>query len=351
VPLPINHPLVSGVTTDSALVKAYSGVKQESPPVWFMRQAGRSLPEYKKIREKISMLDACLSPEVAAEITLQPVRRHKVDAAIFFSDIVIPLKLAQVDVEIVSGIGPVIASPVQDFNSAKNLMDPEQIDFSKISEAVNITSSELNNIPLIAFCGAPFTVASYLIEGGPSKSLPVTRSIMLNDPKAWDQIMTWVARISAKFLQAQVHAGASALQVFDSWAGKLSKNEYETYAAPYTKKLFKEVTDLPVAKVHFGLGTKDILTQMHEVGPSVMGIDYHTPLDYAINILGPLVPLQGNIDPNKLLGPYQELIEHVEEIIEKGRAARSHVLNLGHGVIPDTNPDVITKLVEYIHEK
>lgn len=348
--LPKSHPLVTGLTTESLIVQAYNGMRSEKLPVWFMRQAGRSLPEYRKIREGISMLDSCLSPEIAAEITLQPVRRHKVDAAIFFSDIVIPLKLANLQVEIVAGVGPVISNPVKREQDLVNLPSVNSVDFSPITDAVKLSVAELGSTPLIGFCGAPFTVASYLIEGGPSKNLPITTEIMKNNPQLWMQILSWVADISAKFLEAQVKAGASAIQIFDSWAGKLSTTEYENFAAPFTKQLFNNISHLPIAKVHFGLGTKNILKTMHDVGATVMGIDYLTPLKDAVEILGNQIPLQGNIDPHKLLGAVTDLENHVTQILNDGRLALSHVVNLGHGVIPETDPEVITHLVEFIHE-
>jgi uroporphyrinogen decarboxylase len=350
VVLPKLHPLVTGLTSDSALVQAYHGSRPEKLPVWFMRQAGRSLPEYRKIREGVSMLESCLNPAIATEITLQPVRRHKVDAAIFFSDIVIPLKLAELEVEIVSGIGPVISDPIQRLDDLNKLPSADSIDFSAIERAVSLTTSQLEKTPLIGFCGAPFTLASYLIEGGPSKDLPVTKAIMENDPILWNKILTWVAQISAKFLEIQILSGASAIQVFDSWAGKLTPAEYEKFAAPYTKELFIGISHLPVSKVHFGLGTKAILKTMHQVGATVMGIDYLTSLKDAVQILGDQVPLQGNIDPKKLLADFDALKIHVSQIIEDGKLAKSHILNLGHGVIPETDPDVITELVQFIHE-
>jgi uroporphyrinogen decarboxylase len=350
VVLPKLHPLVTGLTSDSALVQAYHGSRPEKLPVWFMRQAGRSLPEYRKIREGVSMLESCLNPAIATEITLQPVRRHKVDAAIFFSDIVIPLKLAELEVEIVSGIGPVISDPIQRLDDLNKLPSADSIDFSAIERAVSLTTSQLEKTPLIGFCGAPFTLASYLIEGGPSKDLPVTKAIMENDPILWNKILTWVAQISAKFLEIQILSGASAIQVFDSWAGKLTPAEYEQFAAPYTTELFIGISHLPVSKVHFGLGTKAILKTMHQVGATVMGIDYLTSLKDAVQILGDQVPLQGNIDPKKLLADFDALKIHVSQIIEDGKLAKSHILNLGHGVIPETDPDVITELVQFIHE-
>lgn len=349
--LPLDHPLVTGRTAHSQLIQAYRGIRTERLPIWFMRQAGRSLPEYRALREGIPMLDSCLRPEMAAEITLQPVRRHKVDAAIFFSDIVIPLRLAGVDVDIVAGVGPVMAHPVrtrEDLNALREL-DVEAL--SPITQAIQITIAELGDTPLIGFGGAPFTLASYLIEGAPSKDLPITRALMKNDPALWNDILAWVARTTSLFIRAQVMAGASALQLFDSWAGRLSLDEYTNYAAPHSKAVMTSLSDLPVARVHFGTKTGSMLPQMRDVGATVMGIDSDTPLDLANKLLGGNVPLQGNIDPEKLSKPWDELKTHVLDVIHRGSVAPAHIVNLGHGVPPDTDPDVLTRLVAFVHEQ
>lgn len=297
------------------------------------------------------MLESCLRPEMAAEITLQPVRRHKVDAAIFFSDIVIPLRLSGVDVDIVAGIGPVMAHPVrsrQDLEALKNL-DPSAL--APITEAIRIVISELGEIPLIGFGGAPFTLASYLIEGAPSKDLPITRALMKEDPTLWNDILAWVAQTTSTFIRAQVMAGASALQLFDSWAGRLSLDEYVQFAAPHSKAVMDSLSDLPVPRVHFGTKTGSMLPQMRAVGATVMGVDSDTLLDIANKVLGGDIPLQGNIDPAKLSKPWTELESHVLDVLERGSAAPSHVVNLGHGVPPDTDPDVLTRLVAFVHEQ
>jgi uroporphyrinogen decarboxylase len=349
VVLPKNHPLVTGVTSDSLLVAAYRGVRRERNPIWFMRQAGRSLPEYRALREGIPMLDACLRPEMAAEITLQPVFRHGVDAAIFFSDIVIPLRLAGMDIDIVAGVGPVMAAPVRSRGDLDRLRELDMSALAPISQAVGLAVAELGKTPLIGFGGAPFTLASYLIEGGPSRELPITRALMHDDPNLWAEILTWTAGVTSQFLRAQVLAGASAIQLFDSWAGRLTLDEYRTFAAPYSKVVMGAISDLPVARVHFGTMTKDLLRDMYDVGASVMGIDQFTPLDWANEVLGGRVPLQGNIDPELLSAPWPELRSHVEDVLVRGSGAPSHVVNLGHGVPPDTDPDVLTRLVTLVH--
>jgi uroporphyrinogen decarboxylase len=349
VVLPKNHPLVTGVTSDSLLVAAYRGLRRERNPIWFMRQAGRSLPEYRALREGIPMLDACLRPEMAAEITLQPVFRHGVDAAIFFSDIVIPLRLAGIDVDIVAGVGPVMAAPVRSRGDLDRLRELDMSALAPISQAVGLAVAELGKTPLIGFGGAPFTLASYLIEGGPSRELPITRALMHDDPNLWAEILTWTAGVTSQFLRAQVLAGASAIQLFDSWAGRLTLDEYRTFAAPYSKVVMGAISDLPVARVHFGTMTKDLLRDMYDVGASVMGVDQFTPLDWANEVLGGRVPLQGNIDPELLSAPWPELRSHVEDVLVRGSGAPSHVVNLGHGVPPDTDPDVLTRLVTLVH--
>ena len=331
------------------------GQRTSPLPVWFMRQAGRSLPEYRKLREGVAMLDSCLTPDLVVEITLQPVRRHGVDAAIFFSDIVIPLKLAGLDVDIQAGVGPVMTHPVRTTEAADklSLISPEA--FAPITESVERLVRELGQTPLIGFGGAPFTLASYLIEGGPSKELPYSRAMMKDQPQLWAQILSWCADVTAQFITAQVVAGASALQVFDSWAGRLTPEEYEKFAKPYSVRLFDALSTLvdnqrrPVPRVHFGVGTEAILESMHDAGATVMGIDSSTDLVRAIERFNNEVPVQGNISTDKLTLPWDELARHVEYVIEAGKNAPGHVLNLGHGVPADTDPDVLTRITEHIH--
>ena len=350
------HPLNNGATSDSALVKNLRGHRTEQLPVWFMRQAGRSLPEYRKLRENVAMLDSCLDPALAAEITLQPVRRHGVDAAIFFSDIVIPLKLAGIDVEIVPGVGPVLANPIRTHSQADALQLIEHETLEPISKAVQILVSELGQTPLIGFGGAPFTLASYLIEGGPSKDLPHSRAMMAGDPELWSKVLSWCASVTAQFITAQVQSGASALQVFDSWAGRLTPDDYITFALPYSKQLFEQLKALedsngiPVPRLHFGVGTGQILVPMFEVGATAIGIDADTNLTWANQQLGGAVPLQGNISVEVLNQPWQVIRDHVVEVVEAGKFAPGHVVNLGHGVPPDTDPGTLTRITELVHE-
>ncbi|MFC9917359.1 uroporphyrinogen decarboxylase [Agromyces binzhouensis] len=371
------HPLAAGLTHDSRLVRAYRGLRSDTLPVWFMRQAGRSLPEYRELRVGTRMLDACLDPAMASEITLQPVRRHGVDAAIFFSDIVVPLKLVGVDVEIQPGRGPVFGRAFADAAAVAELtsVDPARLDDASgpITEAVRRTVAELATLtapdaptstPLIGFAGAPFTLAAYLAEGGPSKDHLAARTLMHADPGAWRALMDWTAELTGRFLRTQVLAGASAAQLFDSWAGALSLADYETHVAPASAAALSHVHDLTyettdaagatgthaVPVVHFGVGTGELLGAMKSVGVDVVGVDYRVPLDVAALRVGEGVPLQGNLDPALLAAPWPVLEAAVRDVVARGRTAPSHVFNLGHGVPPETDPAVLTRVVELVHE-
>jgi len=326
-------------------------------PVWFMRQAGRSLPEYKKVRGNTTMLEACLTPELAAEITMQPVRRLGVDAAVFFSDIVVPLKLAGVGVEIAPGVGPVMDQPYRTPADIDRLCQAELTDdaLTPIAEAVRLTVAELGTTPLLGFAGAPFTLAAYLVEGKPSKDHLAARTLMHADPDSWSRLLNWAADITGRFLAAQVQAGASAVQLFDSWVGSLSLVDYTAYVAPASTRALRGAAALGVPVVHFGTNTehllpamRDVLTQAGVVSP-VIGVDYRTPLDAAAQML-PGVPLQGNIDPAMLAAGWPALSSHVLDVLTRGRQAPAHIANLGHGVPPDTDPDVLKRVVDLIHE-
>lgn len=315
-----------------------------------MRQAGRSLPEYRESRAGTEMLDACLDPALAAEITLQPVRRHGVDAAVFFSDIVVPVLLAGVDVRIVPGRGPVIDDPIRSAGDILRLrpIDPSALD--PIREAVAIVVAELGSTPLVGFGGAPYTVASYLVEGGPSKEQLRTRALMRTDPHAWAMLLNWCADVTGAFLRAQVEAGASVAQLFDSWAGSLSRADYQRRVAPHSRRAFDALRGTDVSRIHFGLGLGDVLDLLPGIGADVVGIDWRLPLDEANRRLGGAVPLQGNIDPALLTAPWSLLQRHVEDVIERGGEAPAHIVNLGHGVPPDTDPAVLTRIVEFVHD-
>jgi len=322
--------------------------------VWFMRQAGRSLPEYREIRSGVGMLESCLMPDLTAEITLQPVRRHRVDAAIFFSDIMVPLLLAGVDVDIVTGVGPVVASPVRTASDVDALVAHRPGDTSAITAAIHRITAELAHTPsgdaawtpLIGFAGAPFTLAAYLVEGRPSRDHLAARAMMHADPDAWHRLLAWCAEVSGDFLRVQVDAGASAVQLFDSWAGSLTRADYARHVAPHSRRALDAVAGR-VPRIHFGTGTGHLLEDL-AVGADAVGVDYRTPLDEAAARL-PGVPLQGNIDPALLAAGWGPLEAHALDVIQRGRAAPGHVVNLGHGVPPTTDPDLLTRLVERIH--
>lgn len=339
---------------DAPLVRALRGDRPDTAPIWFMRQAGRSLPEYRDLRVGTKMLDACLDPEMAAEITLQPVRRHGVDAGIFFSDIVVPLKVAGVDVEIVPGRGPVFADPVRTADDVAKLtaIAPEEVaeKAEPIREAVRLTVAELEpqGTPLIGFAGAPFTLAAYLVEGGPSKEHLRARAMMHADPESWNRLAGWLADVSAAFLGAQIEAGASAVQLFDSWAGSLSPADYRSFVQPHSARALAGVEGVP--RIHFGVGTGPFLADMTLGGTAdAVGVDWRLPLDEAAAIVGDGTTLQGNIDPAMLQAPWEVLEAHVRDVVRRGRAARAHVVNLGHGVPPETDPAVLTRIVELVH--
>ncbi len=295
------------------------------------------------------MLDACFRTDMVVEITMQPVRRHGVDAAIFFSDIVVPLKAIGVDLDIVPGTGPVIAEPIRNLAQLDQLRDLEPDDVTSITDAVRALIGELGGTPLIGFAGAPFTLASYLVEGGPSKDHRRTKQLMYSDPELWHALLGRIAAIAGQFLRLQVEAGASAIQLFDSWAGTLSLADYETYVRPHSTAVLESVADLNVPRIHFGVGTGELLHSMGQAGADVVGVDWRVPLDEAVRRVGPGKAVQGNLDPTLLFAPTEVVHARAAEIIEEGRNAEGHVFNLGHGVLPATDPDSLTRLVDFVH--
>jgi uroporphyrinogen decarboxylase len=333
----------------SALVRAARGEVVDSVPVWFMRQAGRSLPEYRAIREGVGMLEACFDPALVAEITLQPVRRYGVDAAIVFSDIVVPLKAAGVAVEIVPGIGPVIKHPVRDLDTARALpeLDPARVGF--LTSAIKQLVADLGETPVIGFAGAPYTLASYLVEGGPSRDHARTKAIMLGAPDVWATLMSGLADTATVFLRAQADAGAAALQLFDSWAGGLSPDDYRAHVLPYSRRVLDGCADLGVPRIHFGVGTGEILHDLASAGSEVVGVDWRVPLDSAAGRVGPHQALQGNLDPSVVFAPWEVVAAKVDDALRRGRAGAGHIFNLGHGVLPATDPDVLARIVDRVH--
>jgi len=334
---------------DSAFLRAARGEPVPFTPVWFMRQAGRSLPEYLRIREGVTMLDSCMRPDLVTEITLQPVRRYGVDAAIFFSDIVLPLKAIGVDLDIVPGVGPVVADPVRTLADVEAIPDltPEHVPF--ITESVKLLVAELGATPLIGFAGAPFTVASYLVEGGPSKEHAKTKALMFGAPDVWEALMRKIAGISAAYLDVQVAAGASAVQLFDSWAGAVTRADYEKHVLPYSTEVLTSIGRTGVPRIHFGVGTGEILDLMGAAGAEVVGVDWRVPLAEGVRRAGGR-SVQGNLDPTLVFAPTDVMLDRADQVLAAGRTAPGHIFNLGHGVIPSTDPDQLKKLTDHVHE-
>lgn len=385
-----------------ALLAALNGQRTARTPVWFMRQAGRSLPEYRQLRAQVNlpMLEACLNPQVVAQATLQPVRRHGVDAAIFFSDIMVPLRLAGVDVEIKPQVGPVLSTPIRTRDDVERLLGcgfgqgtwvshdgathqgAEGV--AALREAIALILSELGTpaqasqpgapqqgapqplaqaqpvswTPLIGFGGAPFTLAAYLVEGKPSRDHLAARSLMHADPPTWDLLMRWCAQVTGDFIALQISCGASAAQLFDSWAGSLSPTDYRERVAPYSslaiaraREAISPTTGKAAPMIHFATGSARLLPQMLAAGAQAVGVDDRTELDWAIDQLGGSCPVQGNLNPALLTAPWPVIEQAIVDCLRAGRQAPGHVFNLGHGVPPTTDPAVLTRIVEFVHKE
>lgn len=367
-----------------ALLAALNGQRPARTPVWFMRQAGRSLPEYRQLRAQanLPMLEACLNPQVVAQATLQPVRRHGVDAAIFFSDIMVPLRLAGVDVEIKPQVGPVLSAPIRTRDDVERLLGcgfgqgtwvshdgathqgAEGV--AALREAIALILTELGTpavqaagwTPLIGFGGAPFTLAAYLVEGKPSRDHLAARSLMHADPPTWDLLMRWCAQVTGDFIALQISCGASAAQLFDSWAGSLSPTDYRERVAPYSalaiaraREAISPTTGKAAPLIHFATGSARLLPQMLAAGAQAVGVDDRTELDWAIGQLGGSCPVQGNLNPALLTAPWPVIEQAIVECLRAGRQAPGHVFNLGHGVPPTTDPAVLTRIVEFVHKE
>lgn len=393
-----------------ALLAALNGQRPARTPVWFMRQAGRSLPEYRQLRAQVNlpMLEACLNPQVVAQATLQPVRRHGVDAAIFFSDIMVPLRLAGVDVEIKPQVGPVLSTPIRTRDDVERLLGcgfgqgtwvshdgathqgAEGV--AALRKAIALILTELGTpaqapkpgapqqgapqplakaqpaspaqaqatgwTPLIGFGGAPFTLAAYLVEGKPSRDHLAARSLMHADPPTWDLLMRWCAQVTGDFIALQISCGASAAQLFDSWAGSLSPTDYRERVAPYSalaiaraREAISPTTGKAAPLIHFATGSARLLPQMLAAGAQAVGVDDRTELDWAIDQLGGSCPVQGNLNPALLTAPWPVIEQAIVECLRAGRQAPGHVFNLGHGVPPTTDPAVLTRIVEFVHKE
>lgn len=377
-----SQPLPSERTSSprtSPFVRACRGEPVPYTPVWFMRQAGRSLPEYRRLRAGIPMLESCTRPELVTEITLQPLRRYDADAAVLFSDIVVPLRAVGVDVDIKPGVGPVVERPFRTPADVERLRTLTPADVPYISEAVKSLVGELGGKPLIGFAGAPFTLASYLIEGGPSRNHDRTRALMYGNPELWHALMGRLAEIAIAFLTVQVEAGASAVQLFDSWVGVVSPEDYRHAIMPHTSRIFSALAAFDVPRIHFGVGTGELLGLLGAAGADVVGVDWRIPLDEAARRVASAggsgaggsgagrsggKALQGNLDPAFLLAGWEVTEPRARAILDRVRmladrdasqdagkdAAPGHIFNLGHGVLPETDPDVLTRLVDFVHE-
>jgi len=316
-----------------------------------MRQAGRSLPEYRALRGTGSILDAIADPKIAAEVTMQPVRRYGVDGAILFSDIVVPYHAIDFGVDVVPGRGPVIANPFTSESDLDRLRDLTPSDIKHVTDTVDLVVEELKSTdtPLIGFAGAPFTVASYLVEGAPTREFAIIKSMMHAQPALFDKLMDRLVGITVSFLRAQVEHGARALQLFDSWAGSLTRAEYERFALPATKRVFEGIADLNVPTILFGVGTGELLGQMATAGSNVVGIDWHVDLDEGRRRTGK--PSQGNLDPARCLGGVELGVQAAREVLARVGTDAGHIFNLGHGVLPSTDPDVLSAVVKVVHDE
>ena len=338
---------------EGRFLKACHGEATDCTPVWFMRQAGRYLEEYQNLRQKHSLLEICGNPDLAKEVTLQPIRRFDLDAAIIFADILLPLKSMGVNFEFSKGEGPVIEGPIRSPQDVVRLHvgEPEE-DLSFVFQAIQSVRSELDSsIALVGFAGAPFTVASYMIEGGYSRNFLHTKLLMYAYPEAWHQLMETVSEVMARYLIAQIEAGAQVIQLFDSWVGCLDVVDYQRYVLPYSKKIFDRLGDFPVPLIHFGTGTAMLLESMQEAGGTVIGVDWRIGLREARQRLGLEVSVQGNLDPVAMLAPREFLEEKVDQVLDQIENRDGHIFNLGHGILPQTPVENVEHVVEWVHSK
>jgi uroporphyrinogen decarboxylase len=339
------------IDSDPCFLHACRREPVDRTPVWFMRQAGRYMPEYRAIRARHSLLEICRQPELAAEVTLQPVRALGVDAAILFADILLPLMPMGLDLEFAAGEGPVIHNPIRTPADAAALRPVEPREsLGYVLETVRSVRRELDGkTPLIGFAGAPFTLASYIVEGGASRHYVRTKQLMYADPQTWHTLLGKLACVVADYLAAQVEAGAQAVQLFDSWVGALSPDDYRQFVLPYSRLIFDALRETGVPTIHFGTGTATLLHRMKEAGGDVIGLDWRTPLDWGWNVLGPEVAVQGNLDPVALFAPREELERRVRAILQHAAGRPGHIFNLGHGILPETPVENVKAVVEMVH--
>ncbi|BCJ86888.1 uroporphyrinogen decarboxylase [Effusibacillus dendaii] len=344
-----NDEVVNRMAFNDTFLRACRRQPVDYTPVWYMRQAGRYQPEYRKIREKYSLMEICEIPEVCAEVTLLPIQQLNVDAAILFSDIMIPVKAMGVDVDIKGGYGPVIANPIQHTSDVEKLrdIDPEG-DLPKTLETIRILRRELN-VPLIGFAGAPFTLASYMIEGGPSKNYHKTKQMMYAAPDVWNALMDKLGRMIVTYMKGQVAAGAQAIQVFDSWIGSLSPIDYRQYVWPTMRRIFEELRGIGAPVIYFGINTGELLSVWKELPIDVIGVDWRVPLDAARNRVGFDFALQGNLDPAVLMAPQQVVEQKAKEVLDLGMQQAGYIFNLGHGVFPEVKVETLQRLTEFVH--
>jgi uroporphyrinogen decarboxylase len=337
--------------SEPLLVRACRLEPTERTPVWFMRQAGRSLPEYRTIRERYGLFEIVAQPELCAEVTLQPVRRHDVDAAVMFTDIMFPVLPMGVDVQLVENVGPVIERPIANRAEVEALRvtEPEE-SVPTILEAVRLVREALrDDQAVVGFCGGPFTVAGYLVEGRPSREFLKVKAMMYGETDLWHALMDKLAAQFSAYVRAKAAAGADVIQVFDSWVGALSVTDYEEFVAPYSARILAAVEDAPT--IHFGTGTAGLLGAMAAVGGDVIGLDWRVPLDRGWDDVGEAHGVQGNLDPAVLLGPWERAEAAALDVLERAAGRPGHVFNLGHGVLPGTDPDVLGRLREFVHER
>jgi uroporphyrinogen decarboxylase len=342
---------VTAPLPNDRLLRALRRHPTDRTPVWFMRQAGRSLPEYREVRGDGDVLATCRHPDVVAELTMQPLRRMPLDAAILFSDIMVPLAAVGIPVRIESGRGPVVDEPIRSASDLAHLrpIDPES-DEPHVLESVRLLVKELE-VPLIGFAGAPFTLASYLVEGGPSRTFVRTKALLYEEPGVFDELMRRLGAISLAHLRGQAEAGATALQLFDSWAGALDRDDYRSAVQPHTARVIEGLADLDVPMIHFGVGTGHLLGAMRDAGGDALGVDHRVPLDEAWRAIGYDRAIQGNLDPAALLGPWDVVASKARDVLARAGGRPGHVFNLGHGVLPETPVEHLERLTDLVHEE
>ena len=335
--------------TEPLLVRAARREPTERTPVWYMRQAGRSLPEYREVRQRHGLFDVCRQPELCAEVTLQPVRRHGVDAAVMFADIMLPVIGMGIDVDLVENVGPVVEHPIRTMADVERLRVPEpEESVPFVLEAVRLVRRELDEEDaVIGFCGGPFTVAGYLVEGKPTREFVAVKTMMYREPAVWHALMEKLADAFTRYVAGKVRAGADVIQVFDSWAGALSPADYDEFVAPYSSRILRS---LVVPTIHFGTGTATLLRAMAAAGGDVIGLDWRIPLDRGWDEVGDERGVQGNLDPAVLLGPWERIETATRDVLDRADGRQGHIFNLGHGVLPDTDPAVLRQLTEFVQD-